>query len=216
MYSVATQASISALLAPWNIHYSSLTSPVFNAQVQRLLWRRYPQVADLQYSCWLARADQSSCSDCNQCLRMVLGILAAGGDPRAAGYDADRALGRAAGWTPKPAVAPASAEALSRASLSLQMIETVRAIDPDIARRHLSDAALRAYQAFAERLSAEPVSHIGMRTSFGAFLDPLVRDRALGLYAEAFPGPAAEDDVATAARTRDAIADITAPLAPRG
>ena len=216
MYSVATQASISALLAPWNVRYSSLTSPVFNAQVQRLLWRRYPGVAELQYSCWLARADQGSCSDCNQCLRMVLGILAAAGDPRTAGYDPDRALGRAAGWMPKPAIAPASPEASSRASLGHQMIETVRAIDPRVARRHLGDVAYRAYRDFSERLGAEPVRHIGMRASFGAFLDPLVRDVAMERYAEAFPGPAAEDDAATAARTRDAIAHITAPLARRG
>jgi len=216
MYSVVTQASFSALLAPWNVRYSSLTSPIFNAHVQQLLWRRYPQVADLQYSCWLARADQSSCSDCNQCLRTVLGILAAGGDPRSAGYDPDRALGRAAGWMPKPAVDPASPEARSRADLGLQMIETVRSIESAVARRYLGDDAFHAYRTFADRLATEPVRHIGMRTSFGAFLDPLVRDGAMARYIQAFPGAAAVDDAATAARAQDAIASITAPLASRG
>jgi hypothetical protein len=215
MYSVATQAAISALLAPWNIRYTSLTSPIFNAQVQRMLWQRYPRIAELQYSCWLAQAEQSACSDCNQCLRIALGILAGGGDPRSAGFDPDRALGRAAGWMPKTA-STGLPEALSRAHLSLQMIETVRAVDPAVARRHLGDDGFQAYRTFAERLGSEPVRHLGMRTSFGTYLDPLVREGALERYAQAFPGTASDDDATTASRTRDAIATITAPLAQRG
>ncbi len=214
MYSVTTQAAISALLEPWNIRYTSLTSPLCNAQVQRLLWTRYPRVADLQYSCWYLREDQSACSDCNQCLRMTLGILAAGRDPRDAGFEPDRALARAAGWFPKTVAAGAEVlpEVIGRAQFTAQMVATVRAIDPVIARTFLDDAGFGAFEAFATRLAKEPAPRVGMRPSFGSFLDPLVRDGAIAIYAQAFPDAVADDDRATAARTRSAIQYITEPL----
>ena len=219
MYSVVTQACLAALLAPWNVRYGSLTSPLFNAQVQRLLWTRYPEVADLQYSCWRVAGDDATCSDCNQCLRVALGILAAGRDPRDAGFAMDRVVRRASSWFPKAVAgddAEALPEALSRASLSDQLIATVRSIDPAFARSVLSDDAFDAFAAFAARLATESIGPIGRRSSFDVFLDPAVRDRACALYAQAFPGAAAEDSVATAARTRDAIAYVTAPLSPGG
>jgi len=214
MYSVATQAAISALLAPWNLRYTSLTSPLFNAQVQRLLWTRYPDVAHLQYSCWKVRDEEAACNDCNQCLRMVCGILAAGHDPRAAGFDPGRAFGRAAEWFPKHADPDPRAlpERRSRAHLSQQMIENVRAIDPAFARATLDDGGFAAYRAFARRLAAEPPRHLGISPSFAAFIDPAVASDALAIYARTFPGEASADDAGNAARTAEAARAIAAPL----
>lgn len=214
MYSVATQATISALLEPWNVRYTSLTSPLCNAQVQRLLWSRYPSVAELQYSCWHVRDGQSACSDCNQCLRMVLGILAVSRDPRDAGFDPDRAIARAASWFPKTVDVHADTlpESIGRANLSAQMIATVRSIDPRIARTFLDDGAFAAFEAFKTRLAREPVPHVGMRPSFAEYLDPAVCKSALAVYRQAFPDAVADDDRATAARTRGEIDHITEPL----
>jgi hypothetical protein len=216
MYSVVTQAGLSALLAPWNLRYSSVISPLFNSQVQRLLWTRYPALADLQYSCWRTREHQSNCNECSQCLRVVMGILAAGADPRTARFDSDRVLARASEWFPKRAAPSALPDAHTTARLTLQLIETVRAIDPSVARAALGDTGFDAFRAFAHRLSVEPVGAVGMRPAFGAFLDPVVRDGALGIYRQAFPGDASDDDLETAARTSAAIDHITEPLVRGG
>ncbi len=214
MYSVATQASVSALLAPWNITYSSLTSPIFNAQVQRLLWTRYENVADLQYSCWRLGDDETACNVCSQCLRTVVGILAAHADPRRAGFDPDIALAHAAAWFPKEGGgADALPEVRSRAHLSAQMIDTVRSIDLTFAHEILGDRGAQALEDFAQRLRSEPIRPIRTRPAFGAFLDPMVREPALRLYAQAFSGEAEQDDAQTAARTLAAIRYITEPLA---
>lgn len=52
MYSAATQRALSALLAPYGIRLGSLIWPLYSMQVQQLLWSRYPDLSDLQYSCW--------------------------------------------------------------------------------------------------------------------------------------------------------------------
>ncbi len=203
MYSVATQAGLATLLAPYGITLTSLTSPLFNSQVQRLLWTRYPDAAAFQYSCWRVQDDGAACNACSQCLRIVLGILAAGGDPRRAGYDPDATMTVAATWQPKWIMPgkPTEPGASSRAHLSAQLIDTVRSIDPAFAEATLSAPALQLFTAFRERLDTEPSNPIGMRPSFSAFLDPLVRDRAMEIYTGAFPQPASDDDGIALART---------------
>jgi len=65
-YSTITQQALQSLLAPLGIVYCSLTSPLHNNQVQRLLWSRYAGVCELQYSCWLVKTNEAACSACSR------------------------------------------------------------------------------------------------------------------------------------------------------
>lgn len=211
MYTVATQAALAAIVAPYGITVSSLTAPIFNAQVQRLLWTRYPQAAAFQYSCWRVTGDGQACSGCSQCLRIALGILAAGHDPRRAGLDTDAVMAVAAAWEPKwiASDGPQPVGARARADLSAQLIETVRSIDLALAARLLGPAAFDAFLRLHRRLAAEPSKPTGMRPSFAGFLDPLVREPAMQVYTAAFPPPWSDDDATAYERSR-ALADALA------
>src|SRR5262249_39724359 len=50
-YSAATQRALARYLEPYGFRFGSLTWPLYSPQVQRLLWGRYPDLCDLQYSC---------------------------------------------------------------------------------------------------------------------------------------------------------------------
>jgi hypothetical protein len=201
MYSAVTQRALDGLIARFGMHYGSLTTPLHNAQVQRLLWERYRAVRDLQYSCWLLGPDQSACSDCPQCLRMAIGALAAGGNPADMGIELRRVLMRAGTWMPKSATGPQRRlpDDISRAELTLQMIENVRAVSPGRVLEHLNvadidgtdgEARAAAHEAYCdlhERLAHFPERAIGYRPGYLAGVDPLLRRALTELYAASFP-----------------------------
>ncbi len=87
MYSAATQRSLARLLAPYGFKFGSLTWPLHSMHVQQLLWARYPDICDLQYSCWRVGEGQATCSQCEQCLRIAVTALEAGHDPQRMGID---------------------------------------------------------------------------------------------------------------------------------
>ncbi len=65
--SAATQRSLSALFARFGISYGGLTYPLRQFQVQRLLGERYPDLRDLQDSCFSMALDEAACSRCAEC-----------------------------------------------------------------------------------------------------------------------------------------------------
>src|SRR5262249_26786439 len=85
------------------MRYCSLTSPLHSSQVQTLLWTRYADLRDLQYSCWKVRGEERACSRCPQCLRLALGALALGDAPGRMGIDLVQLLVSMRGWRPKSA-----------------------------------------------------------------------------------------------------------------
>jgi hypothetical protein len=85
--SSATQMALSAMLEPFGLRLGSLLYPLHMHQVQALLWRCHRELADLQFSCWLADGGQQACSRCGQCLIIALAILAEGFSPTPAGID---------------------------------------------------------------------------------------------------------------------------------
>lgn len=116
MYSAATQGAIAALLAPLGMRYGSLISALYSSQVQQLLWQRYGDLCDLQYSCWRVAAGEATCSRCSQCLRVALGALAAGGAPERMGIDLIRLLPAMRDWAPEEAAAPGGGAAAFEAA----------------------------------------------------------------------------------------------------
>jgi hypothetical protein len=100
MYSAATQRALAGIFLPYGLKFSSLTWPLHSKQVQQLLWRRYPDLCDLQYSCWRVGADQETCSECEQCLRVAVTALETGDDPQRMGIDLCKLLKFAGTWQP--------------------------------------------------------------------------------------------------------------------
>ncbi len=229
MYSVVTQRAISALLEPHGIRYSTLTSPLHADSVQRLLWTRYPDVADLQYSCWNVPLDGMACSRCTQCLRIALCALAAGGDPSAIGVDLATVLTSNRDWT--PVTAASTPRDASRTAIHAQIVENVRAIStPRVARalahgdvRRLREPAtweaLRAYRALRARLRRRPKTVVGWRPPALCDVDPLLRERVRAIYAAAFPEepePAYRDVLARGDALAGWIVEPLAGAAARG
>lgn len=87
MYSGLTQASVSQILEPYGLWYGSLTSSLQSSLVQELVTRRYPDLADLQCSCWRGTDTRRACSNCSECRRLALISLACGGTPLDLGVD---------------------------------------------------------------------------------------------------------------------------------
>lgn len=100
MYAAATQRGLAGLLQPLGIEYSSLTWPLYSVQVQQLLWTRYADLADLQYSCWLLAHGERFCSRCEQCMRLMLIGLAMDRPPGRVGLNFVRLMETLGDWAP--------------------------------------------------------------------------------------------------------------------
>jgi hypothetical protein len=239
MYSAATQGALGALLAPLGMRYGSLISALYSSQVQQLLWTRYGDLCDLQYSCWRVAADEATCSRCSQCLRLALAALALGDTPERMGIDLERLLPAMRDWTPAktplgspgggvPLPSTVVGQRLRRQVLrSLATISTARVAAALFAGRpaRLWRAggwrAVAAYASLRRRLvlaapggAAELLADsYGYRAGFLRQVDPLARARLGAIFAEHF---AAESPAAYAGvlERSAALAEwIAAPLA---
>jgi hypothetical protein len=203
MYSAATQRALSRLLEPYGMRYGSLTWPLYSSHVQHLLWSRYPDLSDLQYSCWLVAKDEAMCSRCRQCLRLAVVALAAGFDPRRMGLDLEKLLKFADEWKVTHVEPPAAdalpseigsrrfqaltADAIRRTSL-LHLAFLLADRRP---LRVLAPATLRALAPF-RRLKRRvrdvpPPPRIGVREGFCDWLDPELRERLVAIFRQHLP-----------------------------
>lgn len=204
MYSAATQRALSAWLAPAGVMYGSLTWPLHSAQVLELLWTRYRDLADLEYSCFNVGLNEAACSRCAQCFRIALGILAAGGRPERIGIDLPTVLEANAAWEPKDGRPPnPSPKDEVRAHLEAAIIRGVQATPPAqilanvvlggarrVAERR-TWAMLGAYRRLRRRVGGVAAPPARYRVGFLRLVDGLVRDRLATIYGKHFP-PAPE------------------------
>ena len=100
MYSAATQRALSRYLEPYGIFFGSLIWPLYSMQVQQLLWTRYKDLSDLQYSCWRVEEGQATCSRCEAGMRIAMTALAAGHNPERMGIDLGRLMSYSPNWAP--------------------------------------------------------------------------------------------------------------------
>jgi hypothetical protein len=239
MYSAATQRAIAALLAPLGVRYGSLISALYSAQVQTLLWTRYGDLRDLQYSCWRVPATGgATCSACSQCLRLALTALALGDNPQRMGIDLAKLLVAMRDWSPAAplhataggALLPSAliARRLRRQSLrslaatptarvagALAMGGPLRLVDP------ASWRALAAYARLRRRLvlgapggAADLLAEVPRyRAGFLRQLDPLLRSRIAAIFDTHFAAEPPAEHAAVQARGDALAAWITAPLA---
>ena len=203
MYSVATQSAVSALLSRHGMHSGSLISPLRSHQIQQLLWKRYPDLADLQYSCWRVSEDEATCSGCSQCLRIAFTALAAGESPERMGIDLVKLMAAMGRWEPKPERPPLLPGERVAVELHAQTVRSiaatsVRAFANALAAggRLLRPRGLLAVERFRrlrrrirhKALGPQP----GYRPSYLVHVDPCLRDGVASIYAATFsPDPSA-------------------------
>lgn len=226
MYSVVTLGALDRLFAQAGIRIGSLTPPLYSSQVQELLWRRYPELQSLQFSCWRVTGSEQVCNDCSQCLRIGFLGLANGHRPSRMGIDIAKLLEKQDGWRPRPrpaagalpeqltaiahhgasvdAIRRVSAgrlvrEVLSRPGKRWQVMDAVRSV-----RRH------RAMKAALADYEATPPT--GYRRLMLEFVDPQLRDRVDAIYGTCFSEEPAERYADQVANARARIEWITGPL----
>ncbi|HEY4375588.1 MAG TPA: hypothetical protein VGM93_00445 [Acidimicrobiales bacterium] len=225
MYSAVSLGAASALLEPWGLRCCSLTAPLHSGQVQHLLWTRYADLADLQYSCWRVRPDQATCSACSQCLRIALAAMAAGGSPTAMGIDLAKLLPAMRDWSPSEPSGDGLPDDEVKATLHGQVVANVAAVSTwDVARqlgrhpRRWLDpqvrAALSDYRALRRRLLAGgPVPPApGYERAYLDLVDGSVRDGMGRICDDAFSAADPAGSAAALVRTKSLVAWITAPL----
>ncbi len=228
MYSAITQGAINAILRPFGVSYGSLIYPLHSFQGQELLWTRYADISDLQYSCWRTKVGEMMCNRCGQCLRIALCAFALGKDPSRMGADWTSLLNEQRDWRPKnldvPAEAATPKETVSN-QLHSQVVRDLRAISwRDIARAIARDKpaallrprgwkAIAAFRNLQREMKAYDVGpRPGYRAGYLRLLDPLLKDSVAKIYDEYFDQADESRYAGVVARSEAMIKWITEPL----
>jgi hypothetical protein len=226
MYSHATQQAIGSLLAPLGLRYGSLISALHSEQVQQMLWTRYTDLCDLQYSCWRVGEGQAACSRCSQCLRVALSVLALGERPGRMGIDLEALLLAQAGWQPRRSAGDALPAAIVAARLHEQVVRSLAATPPSRVLATLAMSgpahllrpgswrAVAAYSRLRWRVASADVAPApGYRAGFLGKLDPLIAGQVAAVFAEHFRRARPGDDGAGALERSERLARfVAAPL----
>lgn len=239
MYSAATHRALSALCEPFGISVGSLTYPLRQFQVQELLAARYPNLSNLQYSCWSLSADEAACSHCVECRNNALNLMAVGHSPAKAGIDLVTLLldphlwERTLGPPPSDAATPGAAPDLPSAVVSRSVrhravaalasisVDRVSQLLDDYPERSASDreAALAAFKGIrrraadqAEAAAAATAATTGYRAGYLELVDEELRARVASILDEHFE-PASRDSYEPLLENSRALGDwIGAPL----
>lgn len=231
MYSAATQRALSALLAPFGIHFGSLIWPLYSMQVQHLLWTRYPDLCDLQYSCWRVGLDQATCSECEQCLRIAMTALAGGDNPERMGIDMRKVLAYAPNWKPwgenvsstpvlpEDIAAQRSDHRVLDAIRRTTLLQLAKVLASEHWQRALSRenlqvvAGFRRLRKWASQYPTPP--DLGVREQFFEWLDPELRDKLVALYTNYYPREPSHQHIDVFLRSRALTERATSALAAR-
>ncbi len=212
MFSAATQRCLARVLEPTGIRVGGLTSSLQQFQVQRLLLARYPDLADLQYSCWELEMGQGACSRCAECRNNAFNLLAEGVDPAKIQIDLAELLAAQAGWMP-----PAKPTLLDE-----QLVRSIQRTDRDVVRQSLeAGGSQRAGEALAgfDRLAAvareQPVpAEPGCREGYLDQIDEPLRSPVRAILTEYFPPEPPEHYADQLALAQTLGRWICAPLDP--
>jgi hypothetical protein len=228
MYSAITQGALGALLRPFGVSHGSLISSLHSFQVQELLWTRYGDISDLQYSCWRTKVGEMMCNHCGQCLRIALCALALGKRPSRMGADWTTLLNGMSDWRPttldKPVEEATPTEIVSQ-QLHSQVVRDLRVVSwRDVVRAIANDkpgdmvrprgwravAAFRKLQrdAMAREVGPRP----GYRAGYLRLVDPMLKDSIAKIYDEHFDRADESSYAGALARSEAMIRWITEPL----
>jgi hypothetical protein len=235
MYSAVTQRALTALLRPTGARYGSLTYPLHHFQVQRLLATRYPDLRDLQYSCYELASDEAACGRCGECRMAALDLMVLDIAPAEIGIDVTRVVDELGTWRERQVARsgvggevfrPAPARAVS----ALRFAHTTRCLSALPAERvarlgaddfaRLGEEACELLEAW-ERLRAQALSDAietepGYRAGFLEFVDEEFRDRVAAIFDEHFARAQPASYLGVLSRSRQLSDWIAAPLQGTG
>lgn len=226
MTSALIVAALDRLLQRLGLRYSSAIMPLPSHQVGALLWTRYRDIADLQYSCWRATEERAHCSECDKCWGIAGWLVTLREWPGAIGLDLVHALNARRDWAPPaPTADAATPTALFTGFLAMRAVRMARSTSTlDMARfiaRHEPLALLRprgwraiaAYRRIRARAIASSGLPIGYSPAFLRYVDPALH-RSLGrIFADSFATDEALD-AGHVERTERGLAFITKPIDP--
>jgi hypothetical protein len=227
MYSAATQRSLARLLAPFGFKFGSLTWPLHSMHVQQLLWARYPNICDLQYSCWQVGEGQATCSQCEQCLRIAVTALEAGHDPQRMGIDLVKLINFASTWEPiaKRVSAQRLPEYDAADAVVARVVDLIRRtslthLEQTLACTHLGQSSqsdilktVEEFRRLQQRVDPLPRPQpIGVREAFFDWLDPDFRDALFAIYTRYFPLELRHKHLETYERSRTLTLRATSSL----
>ena len=226
MYSATTFRALTALFEPAGLGVGSLTSALRQFQVQRLLAERYPDLRDLQYSCWELERGEAACSSCVECRTIALNLVAAGVPTEAAGIDLAKLLRAHADWQPGERylvngehgsmpreVAGRAREMQELRCLALTPASAVTALLDDAQPAAEREQAVEIYERLRDRaLEHEIEPEPGYRAGYLTLVDGSLSDGLRQIFDEHFE-PEPEDTYADALRNTRVLSDwIAAPL----
>jgi hypothetical protein len=194
MYSAATQRALGQLLVPYGIRFGSLTWPLYSIQVQQLLWARYSDLCDLQYSCWRVRPGEATCSQCEQCFRITMTALASGHNPERMGIDLRKVLCHAPDYVTTTATrilpgeegAAVVRDAVCCVSLTHLASVLAKGRIRILASRETFRMLWNFYRLQLLARQAPRYRRPGAREAFFDWLDPELRDSVVGIYTRHF------------------------------
>jgi hypothetical protein len=233
MYSSITQRALSAVLRSMGFQYGSLTSPLHAAQVQQLLWTRYPDIRDLQYSCWKVGLNEKQCSRCPSCLQMALCALAMGMNPEVMGIDLVTLFNRMSDWSPQEASTDPRRQLMPNYVVKVRWegynVRHMLAITPQQLRDTISESgrmrmahpatwlALRRFARMRARMARYPVRETpGYWPAFLRLVDKSLREKIGAIYAEALVAEQESAYLGMLERSDEMVSWITAPIGGEG
>jgi hypothetical protein len=90
-YALPLLMIIDRLLNRFGMEFGSLLIPFNHYQIEKLIRKRYADLADLQISCfWMEKPTERSCSRCAKCIRIAMLLLSMGEDPATLDIDLTR------------------------------------------------------------------------------------------------------------------------------
>jgi len=225
--SAASQGALDALLSRFGMRQGSLTCPLHMPQVQALLWHRYPELAELQFSCYQAPEGERACSVCPKCFQIALVMVAEGVAPRALGIDLAAALSAFGHWhldAPTTYAPPQlHPERIPRHHVVrvLQEVPTTRIAalieeDPGGSGEDAGREAIAVYERLrSEALPLEIPPAPGYVSGYLEMIHPDLREGLRAIFAEHFPPAPAEEFAGMVERSREFAAWVSEPLADR-
>jgi hypothetical protein len=216
--SASTHTALDHLLRGFGMRLGSPIYPIHTDQIERLLWSRYPDVAELQFSCWSAAGGAQACSTCQQCVEIALLLLAQGLSPRKAGIDPAQVM---AAWvTPHPD--PHRAHKPRLHSFRTPRDKTVRILQQTPAERVAEilagdpalEESVESYRKFRARVLDESIPpHPGYIPGFLDLMDDHLREPLRAIFDEQFT-PTSDPELAAMCRRSISLSRwIADPLA---
>lgn len=189
MMSVPVMQSLARLLQPWGMELGSLLWPLSQYQIMYLLWRHYPDIADLQCSCWsIQDPEVGYCSLCLKCLKIAMILMSMEVDPARIGIDVTPLFLKGARWG--PAELPTDG-ALNYAAQHITPRQVRPYFPPQNGLQRLGVLKPPAYRAMLDLVAqthGKKADWAGQyRPAYAKYIPPSLRQDIDRLYREYFP-----------------------------